>query len=312
METAIKSIPFNQVTTNPEPTILTGKQIFDKWFSADGGIVIGSAIYVSGTSGAGKTTLMVNLMKWLKEYKTSMYLREMESGNVKQQTRNIDFDHNNAFVCDIKSCENFNEYMKELDVLKPKVVIIDSLQVIAKEDYEVIGAVSEDAACYKIIKKLREWISKNNAILFLIGHNAKGKKGDNFAGKNTIIQMMDAHIAMTHDKERDCRIIEWGQKNRKGEMGSLMYSFEKSGIEFYTEEQWKAKNSAIKNEDFKQSFVNFTINYISNVNIESEAGLKLVQEYNKSIKKINKTDDVEKLSVDLFALMMELSNKHEM
>ena len=228
---SIKSKNFNEIQISKEPTFLTGQNQLDEWFSSDGGIVAGSAIYVSGTSGAGKTTLMVSLMKWLKDHKTSMYLREMEGKNVKFQLKDLEGMHSNAYFCDINDCATFEDYMKEIEILKPKVIILDSLQVIAKEDYEMNG-VSEDVACYTIIKTLREWISKNDATLFLIGHNTKD---GNFAGKNTIIQMMDCHMAMTFYKKEDKRILEWGQKNRKGPMGEIEYFIDNGGIKFNKE-----------------------------------------------------------------------------
>ena len=39
-----KSILFEDVIVYKEPSILTGKKRFDEWFSADGGIVNGSAV----------------------------------------------------------------------------------------------------------------------------------------------------------------------------------------------------------------------------------------------------------------------------
>jgi hypothetical protein len=169
--------------------------------------------------------------------------------------------------------------------------------------------MTEDVACYSIIKRLREWISANNAILFLIGHNTKGKSGENFAGKNTIIQMMDAHIAMTHDKENKCRIIEWGQKNRKGPSDEkLFYVFGETGIEFFTEEEW---NSRTEKRNFRDSFIKFAINYVSNANANSEAGAKFLEEYNKAIKEINKSKDADKVSSDLLNLLNGLSDEFE-
>lgn len=305
MESKIKSINFNEIVTFSEPTIFTGKEKFDQWFSADGGIVVGSAVYVSGTSGAGKTTLMVNLMNWLEDYKSSAYFREMEDRHVKLQTKNLEFNHKNAFVCDAKSCATFDDYMNELDLLKPKVVIIDSLQVIAKEDYALKGIMSEDAACYEIIKRLRDWISENNAILFLIGHNTK--EGD-FAGKNTIIQMIDSHIVMTFEKKNNSRTIEWGTKNRKGPMGSLYYTFEKTGIDFHTTEEWESRT---QNKNFRESFITFATSYVSTINTKNESGEKFVNEYNKALKKINKSDDGDKICSELLNLLMELSDKFE-
>jgi predicted ATP-dependent serine protease len=305
METSTKSLNFNSVEVNEVPTLKTGNDKFDKWFSKKGGMVLRSAIYVSGTSGAGKTTLMVNLMNWLKNHTTCLYEREVEAQDIKEQTSNIVIKHNNANICDIKTHPHFNDFLKELNVLKPKVVIIDSIQAIAMEDFTDMTA--EDA-CNYISHILRQWTRDNNAVLFIIGHNTK--EGE-FAGHNTIMQFMDAHIDMVYDKKNNTRTMSWGKKNRKGPMGSLFYTFGESSIELHTEEEWSSKKSATEGDNFKESFIKFAMNYVSNVNIETEAGMNFIKEYNKVIKKINKTEDINVLSNRLFSLMTDLSNEYE-
>lgn len=280
-----KSVLYENVKVFKEPSVKTGKDRFDKWFSADGGIVKGSAIYVSGTSGAGKTTLMVNLMKWLSPRKVSMYVREMKGRNVKSQTSNVKIPKGSAYFSDSDSCPTFEEYKEELDRIKPEVVIADSLQVVALEDYEAKGVMSEDKACYHIIKELREWCDKNNAILFLIGHNTKD--GD-FAGRNTIIQMMDAHIVMEHDKKNDCRKIYWGQKNRKGPMGMLYYDFGKEEIEFFTEEEWNLESA--EERSLINTLANTATAYLTTIDKSNKNYKAFKKEYKKLISDINEID----------------------
>jgi predicted ATP-dependent serine protease len=277
-----KSVLYENVQVFKEPTLKTGKEKFDNWFSSDGGIVRSSAIYVSGTSGAGKTTLMVNLMKWLAPKKVSMYLREMEGRSVKSQTSNIEMPKGSAYFADANTCPTFEEYKEELDLLKPEVVIVDSLQVIALEDYEAKGIMSEDKACYHIIKELRDWCSKNNAILFLIGHNTKD--GD-FAGRNTIIQMMDAHIVMEHDKKNDCRKIYWGQKNRKGPMGMLYYTFGDLEIDFFSSDEWEAEN--VEERSFIKFIEKAATAYLSTIDKKKEGYSEFKKEYKKIINDIS-------------------------
>lgn len=302
METSIKSLNFNQIKVSNAPTLKTGNEKFDEWFSKKGGMVLRSAVYVSGTSGAGKTTLMVNMMNWLKDVTTCMYEREVEAQDVKEQTSNVVFKHNNAHICDIKTHPHFDEFMKELNNLQPKVVIVDSLQAIAMDDFP---NMNEDDACNHIVKILRQWTFDNNAVLFLIGHNTK--EGE-FAGRNTIMQFMDAHIDMVFDKKTNTRTMSWGKKNRKGPMGTLYYTFEEAGIELFTKEEWQSKT---EDRNFRENFITFVTNYVSTVNTNTEAGAKFVSEYNKALKQINKSNDGNEICSNLLSLMMNLSDKHE-
>jgi len=302
METLTKSLNFSKIQINEEPALRTGNEKFDKWFSKKSGMVLRSAVYVSGTSGAGKTTLMINLMNWLKDVTTCIYEREVEAQDIKEQTSDVEFSHNNAYACDIKTHPHFNDFLKELDVIKPKVLIVDSIQAIAMEDFT---NMTEEAACNYISQVLRQWVRDNNAVLFVIGHNTK--EGE-FAGRNTIMQFMDAHIDMVFDKKANTRTMSWGKKNRKGPMGTLYYTFEEKGIELYTIEEWEART---QERNFRESFIKFVTNYVGASNVKTEAGEKLVSEYNKALKAINKSNDGDKICSDILSLMMNLSDKHE-
>lgn len=298
METLIKSKKFNSVVCQNEMTIKTKNKKFDKWFSKDGGIVKGSSVFVTGTSGAGKTTLMVNLMNWLNIQVSSMYSREMISGNVKEQTRNIKLNHENAYIADSTTHENFEDYLKEIYVLKPNVIIIDSLQAIALEDYP---NMSEEDSCNFVVSQLRKYVTENNAILFLIGHNTKDGQ---FAGRNTIMQFMDAHIEMVHHKKEDYRTISWGQKNRKGPLGTLYYIFGENSIEFFDEEEWELRNNG--NETYISDLL---ANTLSNYFLKGNKSKLFKKTYNEELKKISKTckSDTE-LAIEAIKIISKLEN----
>lgn len=302
METAVKSLKINEIPVSNEPTLKTGNDKFDTWFSKKGGMVLRSAVYVSGTSGAGKTTLMINIMNWLSNSVTCLYEREVESQDVKEQTSNVIFTHDNANFCDKKTHPHFTDFMKELEVLKPKVVIVDSIQAIAAEDFTEL---SEEQACNYISQVLREWVRDNNAVLFIIGHNTK--EGE-FAGRNTIMQFMDAHIDMVYDKKANTRTMSWGKKNRKGPMGTLFYAFGETNIELFTPEEWEAR---AQNRDFRENFIKFVQNYMATVDTKTEAGTNFIADFKKEIKKINKLTGDNQICEGTLAMMMNLSDKHE-
>lgn len=252
---------FSEVQTRIEPSVLTGNSTLDNWWSKSGGIVIGSSIFLTGTSGAGKTTLAVFLMKILNEYKTALWSREMPRADVKEQTNRMNVNHSNALIADDDTCPTFEQFIEALDHHKPKFVIVDSLQVVAKGvEFSENG---ESDVQFEIIQTLRKWIKENDAVLFMIGHN---KKDGEFRGDNTIMQMFDAHIEMIHHKKGDFRTIAWGQKNRKGPLGMLYYEFVDSelAIEFFTEDEWKIIKKGTSITDMVNSTLESYINAYSN------------------------------------------------
>jgi len=294
---------YKDVKVINEPAIMTGIENFDKFFSKNGGMVLTSTILLTGTSGAGKTTLAVNLQKLFKDITTSLYAREMPESAIKEQTAGLKIQHENAFISDTDSCPTFEEYLEFIYELKPKVVIADSLQVIAREDYP---NMSEEDAAYEIIDKLRDYGKKNNAVVFIVGHVTKGNE---FRGANTIMQMVDAHLEMIHNKRFDFRTIAWGNKNRKGPAGMLYYLIEDDGIQFFTEDEWDVQKNNI---DINNFIVDSVKSYVLSLNRGHENYKAFKEDYNLAVKEIAKNKDLTEIGMACayVKLVDELVNKH--
>lgn len=293
----MRSKSFNQINLAIQNNILTGNKLFDNWFSRDGGIVPGSIIFVTGTSGAGKTTLMVNLMNWLQNHKSSLYSREMSISSLKQQVKDYNFKNNNAFFVDDEECPHINDYFSELENIKPEFVIVDSLQAIALADYPDIG---EEKASVIVRQKLEKWCKANGSTLFLIGHNTKDNE---FAGKNTNMQMVDAHMVLEYDKKSETRKIFWGKKNRKGPMGELFYTIDNGEIKFFESNP----NYSIDDMSFTDEFQKFIQTFVNNLKLNSDVLSQLKNDLNKKsieIYKNNKEDN----NLYMTKLMPELYN----
>ena len=282
MVTATADVPDANAMVLPD-TIKTGKQEFDEWFSSLGGIVVGCSNYVSGTSGGGKTTLLANLMTWLPTEITAMYCREMTRKRLLNQLHAVEFP-DNAFISDIDEDPTFEDFMNSIYELKPKVVIVDSLQVIAKEDFKMKNIMSVDDACYEIIRQLRKYVEKNNAILFLVGHNTKDGE---FAGANTIIQMMDAHIEVVFDKGTKTRTMSFGQKNRNGVISSIPFDMKDGKIIFATEMSANTVNTT--STSTTKPYVNLITN-ISNILDVDKFLATIDEERRKTVKKLLTTE----------------------
>jgi len=285
----LKSKNYSAIDLKKEPTVKTGNPVLDGFISTDGGFVVGASIFLTGTSGAGKTTLAYTLQKTFEDFTTSLYSREMSASAVKQQMSRYEMGHTNSFIADKDMCSNFETYLKELDVLKPKVVIIDSLQVIAKEDY---ADMSEEAAAYLIIKLLREWTEKNGAVSIMVGHV---NKDGGFEGRNTLQHMFDAHLEMIYDKKKNTRTLSW-DKNRKGATGDkLYYEFGEETILFYTAEEWRTKKDGKELSNFIEETVkSFIIMYKGHENYKAFKK-EIKAEFLKKISSMSSVTNMEKV-----------------
>lgn len=219
--------------------IKTGITLFDDYISRYGGYIRGTSMFLTGTSGAGKTTLSVFLQSLLSSYKTVLYSREMYARDVTRQCADYKVDHGNAFIADKDSCPTFNGFIAMLERHRPDVVIMDSLQEIANDFKEEMG---ETKAIKHIIAVMREIASRHNSVVIFIGQM---NKDGTFNGPQSILQLADAHMQMTFYPERKERVISWGGKNRntKDPTEILYYTLGDGIIKFYSEVEWEIERN---------------------------------------------------------------------
>jgi len=299
----MKSVNYFKVKIKSDLTIKTGEEIFDSFLSTDGGFVEKSAIFLTGTPGAGKTTLAIILQKLLKNYKTSLYSREMTASSVKNQMKRYEIQHENAYIADKEMCNNIASFIEELNELMPKVVIIDSLQVIMKEDY---CDISPEKSAFEIIQKLRNWTDKNDAVLIVVGH--VNKDGE-FEGRNTIQHMFDAHLEMIFDKKKNTRIISWA-KNRLGSVGQVLYyEFGEESMEFFTKEQY----DILKNHKTLEEYILETVyTFMDSINKKSPYYTDFQKEFYEKMDELSKSSkNLFETNIKVLVIVKELLNKYK-
>jgi len=228
---------YNELTGEEVTFLKTGIKKFDDFYSIKGGTGWGTMNYVTGSSGAGKTTVAAMLQSIIKDYKSAMYQRESLAIQVRDRNENLPF-HKNSFIADSKSCPHLDNFMDEADKHDVKILIIDSLQVVAADYVNEEG--SEGKAEKRVYMMLLNWVQRTGGIVYLIGHV---NKDDGFKGDNGIMQMMDAHLEFIYDEKSGESFCRFGQKNRLGLKGNdnrLFYKFRGNGngVEFFTELEW--------------------------------------------------------------------------
>lgn len=236
---------FKDIKDENHDAVKTNNERFDEFVSSHDGLVRPSHVLLTGTSGAGKTTFCVYLQKIMQNIKTAFYSREMPASAVKKITKNMNVDHENAFIADEAMCSTIDEFMEKAVEFDADVIIIDSLQV-ASKDYQDKYGLSRDDAINKLIDVLNKWKNENDKIAISIGHVTKEGQ---FRGDNTIMQMVDAHIEMIHHKDDDgSRTISVGEKNRFGNPDKkLFYEIDKESedsIKFYRPSEYRNEENS--------------------------------------------------------------------
>jgi len=228
--------------------IKTGDKHFDDFVSMWGGLIRGTSMFLTGTSGAGKTTLSVFLQSLLSHVKTVLYSREMTARAVERQCGQYNVKHGNAFIADSESCPTFHGFIAMLERNRPDVVIMDSLQEIAKDFEEEMG---EAKAIKHIIDVMRKYADDHNAVVIFIGQM---NKDGTFNGPQSILQLADAHMQMTFYPKLRERVISWGGKNRNTKDPSeiMYYTLGEGKVTFYSEAEWQIVKHKLTFAQFMQ------------------------------------------------------------
>lgn len=299
-----RPIPYDQVKIIERDALKFGDPVFDNFISDKGGIELGTMIALSGTSGAGKTTLCKKWQKDLQVGEVSVfYALESLKSSVAKQTKRIKTT-NEELICDVTDFPKWSEFMAYLYEDKPTMVVVDSLQhaseLLSKEN----GKYKYDNY-KKIIKDLYTWKDDTQGIVILICQlNERGT----MEGPASTLFNVDCPIKLTADPKTKERFMET-EKNRMGATGKIYYEFVNTDacIKFYTDEEW---NFDKKNVSFPEMFVETVNTFISSKKSDDNYS-KFKKEFNKECKKIyNNNSEESVICSKLIILMIEMEKKH--
>jgi len=123
-----KKRSYDQVEVINKPGIKSDIKVLDKFLSNNGGFELGNLIMMTGTSGAGKTTICKLLQRDINE-PTNFHALESLASSVKRQTDRIKISHDNAYITDEEDYEDFNSFIEFLYEDRPMFVMVDSSKV---------------------------------------------------------------------------------------------------------------------------------------------------------------------------------------
>lgn len=193
------------------PRVKSGMLEFDRVLG--GGLVPGSAILIGGHPGAGKSTLLLQTMCALAESMPALYVTGEESlQQVAMRANRLGLPTDKL---NMLSETNVDRLLQLLQQHQPKVVVIDSIQVMHLEGIESapgsVSQVRESAAA------LTRYAKQTGTILLLVGHVTKD---GSLAGPKVLEHMIDCSIMLEGDGDSRFRTLR-GIKNRFGAINEL-------------------------------------------------------------------------------------------
>lgn len=199
----IKPVLLSNISSKKIPRIKTEIDEFDQILG--GGIVSGQVILISGNPGIGKSTLLLQIADNLEN---TLYVSGEESINqiairaerLKVKSKKINMIEGTDIDSIVSSAKN----------LKPKIIIIDSIQVMATNDLTgMAGSVGQVRECaFRLVR----FAKSTNTPVFIVGHVTKE---GTMAGPSVLAHIVDTVLEFSGDKNMTLRMIR-AVKNRFG------------------------------------------------------------------------------------------------
>lgn len=193
-----------------------------------GGIVTGSVILVGGEPGIGKSTLLLQASQSLASQNNKiLYVSGEESTKqAKLRANRLNCNSQNLYLVNETNLDLIIEYIKKLS---PKVVIIDSIQVLYKPALSSIpGSISQVRECAGELTLL----AKGSGIsLFLVGHITKE---GSIAGPKVLEHIVDCVLYFEGERHTSFRLLR-AIKNRFGSTNEVsVFQMSQEGLKEVT------------------------------------------------------------------------------
>lgn len=175
-----------------------------------GGAIPGSLILISGEPGIGKSTLIIQASDSVaKTYGRVLYV----SGEESEEQIRLRADRVCPGISDelyIFSETNMERVLSACRELKPKFLVIDSIQTMYTQDLDnIAGSITQIRACSNL---LMQYGKAEGVPVFIVAHI--NKSGD-IAGPKTIEHMVDVVLSFTGERNGELRLLR-AFKNRFG------------------------------------------------------------------------------------------------
>ncbi len=198
--------------------------VYDKELSRvlGGGLVAGSLVLFGGEPGIGKSTLMLQVALNMKNLKVLYVSGEESEQQIRMRAERIGMNNPNCYILTETSTQNI---FKQIEVLEPNLLIVDSIQTLYSAHIESSpGSVSQIREC---TSELMRYAKESGTAVFLIGHITKD---GSLAGPKVLEHMVDTVLQFEGDRNHVYRLLRT-TKNRFGSTNELgIYEMQGSGL----------------------------------------------------------------------------------
>lgn len=219
-QTAPRPVAIKEINYTGEERIVAPDRELNRVLG--GGIVPGSLILIGGEPGIGKSTLMLQIALGLHQQKVLYVSGEESDQQIKMRAERIGIKSNSCFILTETGTQNI---FKQIELLQPDILIIDSIQTLQSSFIEsAAGSVSQVREC---TAELLKFAKESGTPVFIIGHITKE---GTLAGPKVLEHMVDTVLQFEGDRHMTYRILRT-TKNRFGSTSELgIYEMQGSGL----------------------------------------------------------------------------------
>lgn len=210
--TKVKPMALSDVVAMDDDRFSTGIEEFDRVLGGTGATKR-SAILLGGEPGIGKSTLLLQTASsFISDDKVVLYVSGEESGSqIKARANRLGVDCSNI---QIMATMRLEDILDALNELKPRLVIIDSIQTVYSIEGGLIpGTVNQLKYC---TNELVGWVKEHDSVLIMTCHVTKD---GNIAGPKALEHMVDTVISFERNND-EIRFLR-AYKNRFGSVDEL-------------------------------------------------------------------------------------------
>ena len=224
-----RPVPIAIADISPDggPRVPLGDRELDRVLG--GGVVPGSLILMGGDPGIGKSTLMLQTALRTPDLLTLYVSGEESEQQVKMRAERLQRDPAGP-VADRGTClvlteTNTQNIFKQIEAVKPGLVIIDSIQTLHTASLDASpGSVGQVREC---TSELMRFAKSTHTPMVLIGHITKD---GSIAGPKVLEHMVDCVLQFEGDRDHAFRLLR-PLKNRFGSTNELgIYEMQGSGL----------------------------------------------------------------------------------
>lgn len=216
-----KPVKLSSVSSTPPKRISSGISEFDRVLG--GGFVPGQVVLLAGEPGIGKSTILTEIAKNLKDTNIMYVCGEESADQIKLRTSRMNYGAENLLVLSETSAESISSNIEQNKDLG--LVIVDSIQTLFSE--EILGApgsLSQVRGCSQILTNAAK---KMGIPIVLVGHVTKEGV---VAGPKVLEHIVDTILYLEGDSQHLFRILRTS-KNRFGAVSEVgIFEMEEGGI----------------------------------------------------------------------------------